>query len=137
MNLVTSSYAPPDLSFEISVNGGSWNRFVSTPSLNPGDWTLVYADTYIAAAPTSLSFRLRNQATEYAGNDFAIDSIYFGLSSEAPSSGSPIISAGEISQGLGPAPGPSSVPEPGTWAAAALLLGGAGFARWRKRTRVS
>jgi hypothetical protein len=25
------------------------------------------------------------------------------------------------------------VPEPGTWAAAALLAGGAAFARWRKR----
>jgi len=28
---------------------------------------------------------------------------------------------------------PSAVPEPGTWAAAALLVGGAAFARWRKR----
>ena len=29
------------------------------------------------------------------------------------------------------------VPEPGTWAAAALLAGGAGFMRWRKRKQVS
>ena len=29
--------------------------------------------------------------------------------------------------------GPSPVPEPGTWVAAALLAGGAGFVRWRKR----
>ncbi len=29
--------------------------------------------------------------------------------------------------------GPASIPEPGTWAAAALLVGGAAFARWRKR----
>ena len=29
--------------------------------------------------------------------------------------------------------GPSPVPEPGTWAAAVLLLGGAGFFRWRRR----
>lgn len=28
---------------------------------------------------------------------------------------------------------PAVVPEPGTWAAAALLLGGTAFARWRKR----
>ncbi len=28
---------------------------------------------------------------------------------------------------------PSPVPEPGTWAAAALLAGGAAFARWRRR----
>lgn len=27
----------------------------------------------------------------------------------------------------------SAIPEPGTWAAAALLAGGAAFARWRKR----
>jgi hypothetical protein len=29
--------------------------------------------------------------------------------------------------------GPTAVPEPGTWAAAALLAGGAAFMRWRKR----
>jgi len=29
--------------------------------------------------------------------------------------------------------GPAPIPEPGTWAAAALLAGGAAFARWRKR----
>jgi hypothetical protein len=28
---------------------------------------------------------------------------------------------------------PAAVPEPGTWAAAALLAGGAAFMRWRKR----
>ena len=31
----------------------------------------------------------------------------------------------------------AAVPEPGTWAAAALLVGGAGFMRWRKRKQVS
>lgn len=136
-NLVNDS--PPDLSFEISVNGGTWNRFVSTPSLDVvGVWTLVYADTYITTAPTSLSFRLRNQNPSLGGNDFAIDSIYFDLTTSAPSyPANPISSAGVITQGLGPAPGPAGVPEPGTWAAAALLLGGAGFARWRKRAKVS
>ena len=29
------------------------------------------------------------------------------------------------------------IPEPGTWAAAALLAGGAAFMRWRKRKQVS
>ena len=33
--------------------------------------------------------------------------------------------------------GPAAVPEPGTWAAAALLVGGAGLMRWRKRVKVS
>jgi hypothetical protein len=35
------------------------------------------------------------------------------------------------------ATGPAAVPEPGTWAAAALLAGGAAFLRWRKRKQVS
>jgi autotransporter-associated beta strand protein len=30
-------------------------------------------------------------------------------------------------------PGPEPIPEPGTWAAAALLVGGAAFLRWRRR----
>jgi len=33
--------------------------------------------------------------------------------------------------------GGAAVPEPGTWAAAALLVGGAGFMRWRKRAKVA
>jgi hypothetical protein len=33
--------------------------------------------------------------------------------------------------------GPAVVPEPGTWAAAALLVGGAAFLRWRKRKQVA
>jgi hypothetical protein len=33
--------------------------------------------------------------------------------------------------------GGAPVPEPGTWAAAALLIGTAGYVRWRKRAKVS
>lgn len=36
----------------------------------------------------------------------------------------------------GSGPGPEPIPEPGTWVAAALLLGGAAYLRWRRR-RVS
>jgi len=39
-----------------------------------------------------------------------------------------------ILAGAGPS---AAVPEPGTWAAAALLVGGAGFMRWRKRAKVA
>jgi T5SS/PEP-CTERM-associated repeat protein/autotransporter-associated beta strand protein len=35
------------------------------------------------------------------------------------------------------AAGGAPIPEPGTWAAAALLVGGAAFMRWRKRKQVS
>ena len=41
--------------------------------------------------------------------------------------------AGSYGIGSSPDPGPAAVPEPGTWAAAALLAGGAAFMRWRKR----
>jgi hypothetical protein len=34
------------------------------------------------------------------------------------------------------AAGGAPIPEPGTWAAAALLAGGAAFMRWRKRAKV-
>ena len=34
-------------------------------------------------------------------------------------------------------PGPEPIPEPGTWAAAALLLGAAGYVRWRKRAKTA
>lgn len=128
-------FPAPDLAFEISVDGGAFNKFTATPFLSPGSWNLVYADTYLTSAPSSLSFRLRNQSTYLNGNDFAVDSIYFGLTTAAPSyPSSPILSAGNIANPsyVGPA-----VPEPGTWAAAALLAGGAGFVRWRKRARVS
>lgn len=39
----------------------------------------------------------------------------------------------DTGSGPSPGPGPAAVPEPGTWAAAALLAGGAAFVRWRKR----
>jgi hypothetical protein len=39
-----------------------------------------------------------------------------------------------ILAGAGPS---AAVPEPGTWAAAALLAGGAAFMRWRKRAKVA
>ena len=47
---------------------------------------------------------------------------------------------GEISVGANPTYmnfATTAVPEPGTWAAAALLAGGAAFMRWRKRAKVA
>ena len=52
----------------------------------------------------------------------------YTLSGLAPSSSSGFTVATPVS---------SAVPEPGTWAAAALLAGGAAFIRWRKRAKVS
>lgn len=73
--------------------------------------------------------------TAEGGNDFAVDSLYFGLSINSTSfvsdpTGNAINSVGAITGG-------AAVPEPGTWAAAALLAGTAGYVRWRKRAKVS
>jgi len=44
----------------------------------------------------------------------------------------PLLESALIPQSAFP---PSARPEPGTWAAAALLAGGAAFMRWRKRVK--
>ena len=131
-------YAAPNLAFEIQVNGGTWNTFTTTPLLSQqNQWTLTYADTYLQSAPTSLGFRLRNLATEASGNDFALDNIYFGLSSGAPSfPGAGILSAGDITNPtlVG---GTAAVPEPGQVAASLLLLGGIGGYAFVKRRKAA
>lgn len=123
--------APPKLAFEMSLNNsGTWQQLTtsSIAATNTNHWELTYRDGYFEFAPTTISFRLRNTETAAVGNDFAIDSLYFGFSTNAPAynpTNTPINSIGPITGGV--------VPEPGTWAAAALLAGGAGFVRWRKR----
>ena len=124
--------AQPELAFEMSLNNsGAWQQLTTSIAPSPEQydtWLLTYRDGYFLSAPTSISFRLRNTVTEGFGNDFAIDSLYFGLSTNAPAYDpveTPIDSIGAITGGV--------VPEPGTWAAAALLVGGTSFLRWRKR----
>ena len=123
----------PQLAFEMSLNNsGIWQELTtSTVPATTNTWYLTYRDGYFLAAPSTVSFRLRNTVTAEGGNDFAVDSLYFGLSTNSPSytndpTGSPINSIGAITGG-------AAVPEPGTWAAAALLVGGAAFVRWRRR----
>ena len=52
-------------------------------------------------------------------------------------SGLPVEFSSGFSGAVGTPDAPAVVPEPGTWAAAALLAGGAAFMRWRKRAKVS
>lgn len=81
-------YAIPDLSFEMSIDGGAFKALTSTPDFEnpgPGHWVTVYADGYFLSTPTSLGFKLRNQQTSPFGNDFAIDTISFGLTTDSPS----------------------------------------------------
>jgi formylglycine-generating enzyme required for sulfatase activity len=58
----------------------------------------------------------------------------FFLQSFVRDDSDPTIEYGDVGFRLASvAAGPTPIPEPGTWAAAALLTGAAGYARWRKR----
>ena len=84
-----------------------------------------------------------------ASVDFTLATVSFDLPAAAVNDGSSFTIAVRYADSLedqvatttsGPiyaAQAPAAVPEPGTWAAAALLAGGAAFARWRKRAKVS
>lgn len=133
---IASLYAlnPPQLAFEMSLNSGlTWQTLTTSAApAESGQWYLTYRDGYFLTSPTTLSFRLRNAVSALDGNDMGIDGIYFGLSSEAPDYlNNGIQDIGAITGGS------AAVPEPGTWAAAVLLLVAAGFARWRKRAKVA
>jgi len=106
--------APPSLVFEISSNGGSsWTGLGSTVDLTgaaAGAWFLSYADTTLSTAGSYL-IRLRNNQADPYGNDFGLDSIYFGLAAVAP----------------------SATGVPGAGLAGLATLGLAGVARRRRR----
>jgi len=86
----------PQLTFEMQYDNRPWQTL--TTSLAPGNafqWYLTYTDGYFTVAPSSLSFRLRNAVSGAFGNDLAIDSLYYGLTTQAPSYGSnPTINGG-------------------------------------------
>jgi MYXO-CTERM domain-containing protein len=67
-------------------------------------------------------------STSNYGNDWGTGAAFAGASSLGNNTPGIILSA-EPAGG----PGPEPIPEPGTWAAAALLAGGAAFMRWRRR----
>lgn len=87
--------------------------------------------------------------TTLASVDFTLATVSFDLPAAAVNDGSSFAVAVRYADSLedqvatttsGPiyaAQAPAAVPEPGTWAAAALLAGGAALARWRKRAKVS
>jgi hypothetical protein len=84
---------------------------------------LTYADGYFEMAPSTLSFRLRNAVDSALGNDLAIDSLSFGLTTQSPS----YPSNPTINGGVQIVPEPSGV----VLGIAGLMCGG--LFVWRRR----
>ncbi len=107
-------------SFPAFGTSGTLFSATSTSGLN----TSVFINPARLALPTTYTSGTSFTGTlTWAGQSFAslslIDGSYVGT----------LANADTVTINIGPAP----VPEPGTWAAAALLAGGAAFMRWRKR----
>ena len=91
-----------------------------------------YRMTFSFASPVSLS-----SVNTYGLRLSAVQNNQFNFWSGLPTSDSAFLVVDEAPLFEIYSSGGAPVPEPGTWAAAALLVGGAGFMRWRKRAKVS
>ena len=77
----------PLLRFQLSLNGGLWQALgADTLPLPPGCQTywLEAACTWTAPSNGFVQLRLQDSQPGYNGNDFAIDDVFFGLSSNKP-----------------------------------------------------
>jgi len=103
---------------------GSATNFVNTTNYT---WTILTATNGITGFSAN-KFLINTVATNGTGG-FA--------NALAPGWGFSLAQAGNNLNLVYAQLAPEPVPEPGTWAAAALLVGAAGYARWRKRAKVS
>lgn len=107
---------------DVTVNG---NGFFSTSFVN-----LSSTQFSVDLSSALVSFDLPGGGVINDGADLAVFVRYASANefNVLTSSTGPIFEAQD---------GPAAIPEPGTWAAAALLVGGAALLRWRKRTKVA
>jgi len=83
---VSSSTQMPSLSFQLCDEYGNYivlSTVTKGYNYSGGVWYLVYADGVFDAAGNYYLRLVNNQSAAY-GNDFGVDSIYFGFASEAP-----------------------------------------------------
>lgn len=144
-----------------TTSGDSWNGFfdisnVNTPvlgidptfvsgpggaTINPTDLFQDYVNSVVTWINSGnggyISFRSPTLFTEVDGGTWA--SVVAGYSYGLVNAEFMENSVATLYSGSGGTVtfGTSSVPEPGTWAAAAMLVGTAGFMRWRKRAKVA
>ena len=114
INLWTLSGISPDVS-------GSAANFDNTQSYR---WTILTAASGITGGFDTNKFNVNLAAingTDGWANDLGGGSIFVD------------VQGNNLDLVFNPGSGPQPVPEPGTWAAAALLLGAAGYVRWRRR----
>ena len=102
--------------FGTSGSFSGTNRTGDEIGLNTFGFDLFVPQGYISGSPLSGSFQILGQTVASMG---IVDT---------PNAF--VLSNGDTIS-IGPSAAP--VPEPGTWAAATLLVGGAAFARWRRR----
>ena len=125
-------YDGPDLFFEIG-NGTNWTPLGSTISLQdgtpPGYWFLTFADGAFGQAG-DYYIQLRNNSSVLGGNDFGIDSVFFGLRTDAPSY---LDNPGDANPTVY---NPAGVPEPGAGALIMLGLGSLIALRRARRSAV-
>jgi len=80
--------AAPDLAFELG-DGTTFLPFTTIEkgeSTTAGEWYLVYADGKFDT-PGNYYLRLMNAQSAPVGNDFGLDSVYFGFAEDAPTVG--------------------------------------------------
>ncbi len=114
INLWTLSSASPDVS-------GLAANFNNTQSYR---WTILTAAGGITGGFDTNKFNVNLAAingTDGWANDLGGGNIFVD------------VQGNNLDLVFNPNVGPEPIPEPGTWAAAALLLGAAGYVRWRRR----
>jgi hypothetical protein len=145
---VDTSGAPRSITLVGSDNGFNiGSRFTDYTTLAVGDGLVSFSwdyETFDNGGPGEdpFGYLLEGNYTQLSDNGGAMDqsgSASFSVLA-GQTFGFRVVTADDL---WGPAQSTISsfevaaVPEPGTWAAAALLAGGAGFMRWRKRAKVA
>lgn len=130
---------------ELAVLSGSSNPTVGNNTYTASGFSADSSTTYWLVAKVSsgsgwYNWTYNNGVSFTTSGDWSVSPSSTSVSADSgvwggAFSGYPFIFSIDATAGSGP--GPAPIPEPGTWAAAILLAGGAAFARWRKRGKVS